>query len=1245
MSTLLRDLIDIPERAGDEDYVLRLTDAVVGNERLDATCSNYVVTDGLTRAFDRGLGLVAEAIASNESRAAFLSGSFGSGKSHFMAVLHAVLGGRPAARRITKLQPTVNAHDPRLAGKKVLRLAFHMLGRDSMEEALLGGYVTQIAELHPDAPIPAVHQSDQILVDGERQRAVLGDERFFGELNGGAGDSTPDPWAALIGTGTWTPDSYAAARAAGPGSGQRQQLVSSLAKHFFTAYTAQAAYLDIDTGLKAISTHAKGLGYDAVVLFIDELVLWLAFGVQDREFFRREAQKLTKLVESTVGARPIPLISFVARQMDLRRWFADSGASGAEQEMLDKAFRHQQARFTTIELGDDNLAEVAHVRLLHPRDEQAGHAIAEAFAGLDRRREVWDVLLDGVNTDERHRGSDEKAFRLTYPFSPALISTLRSLSAVMQRERTALKVMQRMLVDRRDTLTVDDVIPVGDAFDLLVAGSEPLDSQVAALFRSANALYREKLRPIILRSNNITEEQLRADPSAAPRSFLTDDRLAKTLLLSAVAPKVPALREITGARLASLNHGSVVSPLPGNEATIVLAKVQEWSRTIPEIHVSQDRRNPLIRVRLSEVDYESVVQSAIGEDNGGRRRELLRTMVRDALGVPDAKPDLTGAITHTVVWRGSTRQVDLVFGNVRDTGWLTDDHFRARPGTWRFVIDHPFDDPGHTSAQDLERIDGLIAREVLGSTVVWVPHFLSDERTRDLSRLVVLNWLLTGAGERWKQHSDHLSETDRIQARAILESQCQTLHSQLGAAVQQAYGAAAPVAGNLLEDEGHDRVLVSLSREFNPAAPVGADLAAAFGNLVDQAFRSMYPAHPVFEPTHEPVRPRELALVASYVERAVADPDGWVLMDPADRATVRRIAGPLRIGTAAETKFLFGDDRFPWGSEFERAMARAAITPTDPVQVSTVREWIAQATPSRGLRDEVADLVVIAWAALRQRGWYIYGSPEAITPKPGGLRPELELRPEPLPTVDEWDTATRRALVLFTGGHNPHLTPASLAVLAARVREQAQGCTDSAARLVTELESVYAQFSLPTDAAADRLATARATAEFVAQLARTTDRVGVVRTIAATPLPGSDDAAVRSLLAAGSVATALRQFKWDRLAPLRAAAGTDHAGAGPAERVMEDLRNALAGNEFDHMLLPVLSEVESRAFDWIARFGGGPAPIPKPVVPPPPLPTAGAHGSGRRSARGNDASLLGELDAFLKDNPNADVQVEWRVVQ
>ena len=581
------------------------------------------------------------------------------------------------------------------------------------------------------------------------------------------------------------------------------------------------------------------------MLFLDELVLWLAFGVQDREFFRRESQKLTKLVEAGMGPRAIPLVSFVARQMDLRRWFADAGASGAEQEALDRAFRHQEGRFRTIELGDDNLPYVAHRRLLRKRADnpQAELVLRDAFTRINRSPAIWDVLLDGINTDDRHRGADEEAFRLTYPFSPALVSTLRDLASVMQRERTALKVMQQMLVDRRDTLTVDDVIPVGDSFDYIVSGSQPLDAQAAALFKSANALYQDKLRPLILSDNGLTEADA-ADPGKLTAAFRAHDRLAKTLLLSAVAPRVPALKELTASRLASLNHGSIRSPLPGSEAGIVLTKVKEWSRRIPEIHVGADPKNPVIRVQLSDVDYESVVENAKGEDNDGRRRELIKDLVREALGVAETSPDVFGAYQHTVTWRGSRRTVDLVFGNVRDATWLTDDHFRARAGSWRFVIDFPYDDPGFSSAQDLARLDQITDRGPRERVIAWLPHFLSEDRMRDVRKLVILDWLLTGTGDRWRKNADHLSEVDRAQARAILESQRTALREGLRRAIQEAYGAARSTPGTLAEDTSHDRVLISLDAGFVPAAPVGADLGAAFRNLVDQAFGSHLPGAP-----------------------------------------------------------------------------------------------------------------------------------------------------------------------------------------------------------------------------------------------------------------------------------------------------------------------------------------------------------------------------------------------------------------
>ena len=1241
VSALLREVLDIPEQAGAEDYVLRLTDSIEP-AAVAVTVDEYVVTPALVEAFDTALGLVAESLTSGVSRGAFLAGSFGSGKSHFMAVLHALLRHNPAARAKAELQAVVGRHDDVLLDKNVLPLAFHLIGAESLEQALFSGYIRQIRRLHPGAVLPALHQSDGILADAERLRARDGDERFFAGLNGGAaGGGGTDAWSRLIGEGSWTAESYAAARAAEPGTEPRQLLVTALVEHYFSAYTQQASYVDLDTGLAAIATHAKSLGYDAVVLFLDELVLWLAFSVQDREFFRRESQKLTKLVETGTGTRVIPLISFVARQMDLRRWFADAGASGAEQEALDRAFRHQESRFGTLVLGDDNLPYVANRRLLRRRADnpQADQVLSDAFSRLDRRSDIWDVLLDGVNTDDRHRGADEAAFRLTYPFSPALVSTLRSLASVMQRERTALKVMQHMLVDRRDTLTVDDIVPVGDSFDYIVEGKDALAPQAAALFRSGTALYRDKLRPILLAAHNLTDSDAAGDPAGLPAGFRADDRLAKTLLLSAVAPKVPALKELTAARLASLNHGSIKSPLPGSEAGIVLAKLRDWNRHVPEIHISGDPRNPVIRVQLSDVDYQSVVEHAKGEENEGRRRELIKDLVRDALGITARDSDVFGAFTHPVVWRGSRRSVDLVFGNVRDASWLTEDHFRARPGTWRVVIDHPFDEAGHSAAEDLARVDRMIEGGLKSQTIVWLPRFLSEERMGDVRRLVILDWLLSGTGERWTANADHLSEVDRAQARAILESQRTGLREGLRRAVQECYGAAAPTPGTLAQDTAHDRVLISLDSSFSPAAPVGADLAAAFVNLVDQAFTATYPGHPRFEPADVEVTVRDLAAVYAHVERAVADQDGRVKLE-GDIAAVRRVANALQVGTAGETHFLFGDDRFgPWGTEFERAAARDGLQLQDTVTVGRIRGWIDAMRPKLGLREEVADLVVLAWAALRQRAWYQHGA-SIPAPRPGTTRPDMELRPEPLPSPPDWQTATSRAESLFGIRVNPYLTAAGVAEFTESLRSHVDTLADPAGVLVARVEKAYRHLGLATDRPG-RLATARAGAAVVEALRRAGSRVQLVEALARAELPATETAVANSLSRAGLVTAAVDGFRWERLQPLRAAEGQPDERGRAASRALKTLREAVSADEFATRLGPALTTADNAIFDWLEA--GQPKPLPQGGTGGVRTPLSGNSGRATRAKGSSSTEVLARVEAFLAEHHDEQVVVEWRV--
>src|SRR5580692_312281 len=150
MSALLREVLDIPEQWGAEDYVLRLTDSIEP-DAIARTVDEYVVTPALAEAFDAALGLVSESLTSGVSRGAFLAGSFGSGKSHFMAILHALLRHNPAARAKRELQPVIARHDGVLLDKNVMPLAFHLLAAESMEQALFNGYVRQVRVLHPEA--------------------------------------------------------------------------------------------------------------------------------------------------------------------------------------------------------------------------------------------------------------------------------------------------------------------------------------------------------------------------------------------------------------------------------------------------------------------------------------------------------------------------------------------------------------------------------------------------------------------------------------------------------------------------------------------------------------------------------------------------------------------------------------------------------------------------------------------------------------------------------------------------------------------------------------------------------------------------------------------------------------------------------------------------------------------------------------------------------------------------------------
>jgi hypothetical protein len=158
-----------------------------------------------------------------------------------------------------------------------------------------------------------VYADAPLFEEAELRRAELGDEKFFARLNEQAGRDDGEGWGELA--AAWNDQSYEQARNAAVGDPNRGRLggaiVASLLPGFRDAMRGAATgYVDFDTGLAEFARHAHDRGADALILFLDELILWLGSRIADEAFVEREGQKLIKLIEYTT-TRPIPIVSIV----------------------------------------------------------------------------------------------------------------------------------------------------------------------------------------------------------------------------------------------------------------------------------------------------------------------------------------------------------------------------------------------------------------------------------------------------------------------------------------------------------------------------------------------------------------------------------------------------------------------------------------------------------------------------------------------------------------------------------------------------------------------------------------------------------------------------------------------------------------------------------------------------------------------------------------------------------------------
>lgn len=1218
--TLIKDLIDIPDRVQKGDFVLRLAEDI---QRPDVVLDNYVVTEELKTCFDSALSFIGSAVQNRTSKATYLHGSFGSGKSHFMAVLHLILQGNPAARGIPELASVIQKHNEWLAGKKFLLVPYHMIGAHDMESGILGNYVDFMRKSHPTAPTPPVYVSAAIVSQAQAERKNYGDDAFFARLNESQGGGD-DGWGDLA--ASWDAASFDEAASAAPDSESHLRLVSTLLKTVASSHAEVVShrggnFVRFDKGLSLISQHAKQQGYDALILFLDELILWLATNSADLGFVKREAAKLTNLVEAQSADRPIPIVSFVARQRDLRELVGDH-VPGAEKLSFNDSLDFQQGRFDTITLEDRNLPAIAQRRVLKCKSQDARDELDAAF---ERTALMKDNVMSVLLTQEGSQGM----FRQVYPFSPALMQTLIAVSSVLQRERTALKVMMQLLVDHRETLQLGEIIPVGDLFDVVAHGDEAFSQDMAIHFDNAKRLYHQTLLPILEKDNGIRREELMKLPYADPKrtAFRNDDRLVKTLLLSALVPEVESLRGLTAGKLAALNHGTIKSPIQGQEAAQVLQRCRKWvAYGAGEIRIGEET-NPTISVQLSGVDTGTIIEQARQTvDNQGNRIRRVRQMLFEQLGIT-GENDFEQY--HEFTWRNTRRTCTVLFKNIRELPAASLDNADA---DWKLVIDFPFDDPGHGPKDDLSKIQEFLQGQPEGGkTICWVPSFFSQEALSDLGILVALEHVLIG--ERFGQFTNHLSPQDRQAAKSILESQRGQLRTRVQGHLDAAYGLDSLTPGSL--DTTHDLDLnehyVSLSPGFVLQPPVAANLDGAMQHLLSQALEHEFPAAPRFEAE---LKTNALKKVCEQVLPATQVTDGRIEIEKNQRALVRQIGNPLLIGELGidKTHFVLGQH---WKNHFTRKSTEAGGS----ISAGQLRKWIDDPKPM-GLPKEAQNLIILIFAAQTSQTLFLHGGAYEDATL-ASVPDACELRKEVLPPENQWNLALERAASVFGFAGSRLLSSGNIHTLASECKKRASDAKKACGSYSTRLRDRITELGLDPEGS-NRFMTATAANRLVDKIAGS-DAGSVISALADADIATSEAAMGECISRAAELDAGLQAAGWQTFELVRKLPDEHQA---TASKIASDLKTALASDEHVIELSQTLKSAQAASMRLLEKLVEVKKPDTKNDAPKIEVPEKKQKRIIEQQAR-QDLGLqaakktLDDIDAKLTPKQSVRVNVSW----
>ncbi|WAM30042.1 hypothetical protein [Myxococcus sp. NMCA1] len=796
-------------------FVVRL-DVPQSDEERRRLVDEYVFTPAVRQSLPVIFDGMKHALARGEPLGRFIHGSFGSGKSHFLSMLGLLLEDDAQAwgKPDQLVRELAEKHRNWVCDARLLTVRLHMLseaGGSGFDRAVYEAFNRALAR-HSKPAFEYLYV--QGVLDEARREAELYGPAFWRNLEAGRVVGSHEDFEAL----------------ASGGPEEREALARALLQ--FKGRDAASAGVDPQwgEGLRRLTQHAKAQGFGGVVFLVDEFLLWLSDKAATE--FKAAINQLTVMVDYAGGQRPLPVFAFIARQRNIQEFFPDL----TYDHELHEHLRHHTKRFEETMLQDVELRHICKERILKPR------RAAEVRAAVEQLAESQKKVLPAVL-----QSADVEYLKDVYPFHPALIEALIDVSSLLQRERTALRLLYELLVVHNPTLELGKLLPVGRAFDALFPPSGVEAGKGADDLKAIHRLFYESFRPAM--DAMLREAEESGGTFDAKRRQVLEE-IVKTVLLAEASPRLKG-SGMKVSRLVLLNDAEVSGETERSRRARVAEDLLLLSRRVGMLQVSGTAPDYDVSVVLKGANFGEVLERARGRTGGEHTRyATFFSVFTEAMGLARTQGfrELTEGQEGDlkVKWRGTQRRGSVKLCNVREQPYAA---FRPQPGDeFRILVDYPWDEKGHTVEEDRQRARDYTRRNGSAWTLCWLPRHLTPQELGLLKDLAAVRFLLTKEGQ--EELLANLSIADRQSVVDRARAQEATLARSFQDTLKVAYKDHGAIESLALD------VTSELSRP---------ELHENLEQLGCAVLERHYPQHPVFG-----VEPRveELQVLSDWMVRA-----------------------------------------------------------------------------------------------------------------------------------------------------------------------------------------------------------------------------------------------------------------------------------------------------------------------------------------------------------------------------------------